>query len=107
MLDTFTEKTAKAHPDETVIFAIHNYWLSNRPLLELDLGVKYEQLENVSVVSIENLSDLKDLTNLTNATVCIDEIHMKKVKPDDLLAIKAKSLWIVIRDTNQDEAPEK
>ena len=107
MLDAFTEKTAKAHPDENVIFAIHKINSSIRPLLELDLEVKHEKLENVSVVSFEKLSELKDLTNLTNATVCIDEIHMRDVKPEDLLAIKAKSLWIVIRDTDQDEDPEE
>ena len=107
MLDAFTEKTAKAHPDENVIFAIHKYFLEARPLLELDLEVKHEKLENVSVVSFEKLSELKDLTNLTNATLCIDEINMRAVKPEDLLAIKAKSLWIVIRDTYQKKDPEE
>ena len=48
------------------------------------------------------------MTKLTNATVCIDEINVEYVKPEDLLAIKAKSVWIVIRDTDQrQENPEE
>ena len=62
------------------------------------MEVKHEKLKNVSVVTYNKLSELKN-ANLTNTTVCVDEIHMKYVKPENLLAIKAKSLWIVIRDT--------
>ena len=69
------------------------------------MEVKHEKLKNVSVVRFEKLSELK---GLTNATVCIDEIHMGDVKPEDLHAIQAKSLWIVIRDTDQEEGnPEE
>ena len=52
------------------------------------------------------LSELKN-ANLTNTTVCVDEINIKYVKPEDLRAIQAKSLWIVIRDTDQRGNPEK
>ena len=40
--------------------------------------------------------------NLTNChTVCVDEIAMGLVKPEDLHAIRSNSLWIVIRETNR------
>ena len=109
MLDAFAAKTAKENPEENVLFAI-NYTLSTaRSLLQLELEVKYEKLKlkNINVKSFRNLSELRDV-NLTNQTVCIDEIHMKYVNPKDLHAIKAKSLWIVIRDTDQErENPEE
>ena len=107
ILDAFARKTSKEHSSENVIFALHQTLSSNRPLLQLDLEVKFEKLTNVSVVTYTELSELKN-ANLTNATVCVDEIHMNKVKPEDLHAIQAKSLWIVIRDTNQSrENPEE
>ena len=107
MLDTFAMKMAKEHPDEKVTFAIYlPYTRSTRPLLQLDLEVKYESfnLENVSVVCFENLSELKD-ANLTNHYVCIDEISLSLLRPEDfleiLLEINPKSVWIAIRDTAQ------
>ena len=68
----------------------------------MDLEVKFEKLKltNLTVVSYENLSELTD-ANLTNHTLCLDEIWMNNMKPDDLEAIRVKSLWIVIRDTWQ------
>ena len=105
MLDAFVRKTAKEHPSENVIFAIHQRYSFERPLLQLDMEVKDEKLRNVSVVTYNKLSELKN-ANLTNTTVCIDEIHMKKVEPEDLHAIQAKSLWIVIRDTFQGNPEE-
>ena len=108
MLDAFTAKTAKENPEENVLFAIQR-WPSARPLLQLDLEVKYEKmkLKNVTVKSFEDLSELTD-ANLANQTVCIDEIWMGGVKPEDLHAIQAKSLWVVIRDTQQkEEDPEE
>ena len=108
ILDAFTKKTAKEHPDDVVTFAIHQLHSSARPLLELDLNVKYEKFKNVTVtVGLRKLSKLKH-PNLTNATVCIDELNMRDVKPEDLHAIKAKSLWIVIRDTyHEQKNPEE
>ena len=102
MLDAFAAKTAKEHPNEKVTFAIHQRYSLCRPLLQLDLEVKYEKakLKNVTVKTFTRLSELSD-ANLTNVTVCIDEISMERVKPEELQAIQAKSLWIVIRDTNQ------
>ena len=109
MLDAFTMKSAKEHPDENTIFAIHQTQPSARPLLQLDLEVKYEKLrlQNVTVVTFKNLSELTN-SDLTNANVCIDEINMRHVRPEDLRAIQAKSLWIVIRDIAQrQENPEE
>ena len=90
-------------PRENVTFAIHQDVLSARPLLQLDLEVKYEKakLNNVSVVTFTGLSELKD-ANLINDTVCIDEISMNYVTVEGLHAIEAKSLWIVVRETYQD-----
>ena len=107
MLDAFAAKTAKEHPNEKVTFAIQQRYSSCRPLLQLDLEVKYEKakLKNVTVKTLTRLSELSD-TNLTNATVCIDETDIGDVKPEELQAIQAKSLWIVIRDTNQQGNPE-
>ena len=101
MLDAFTMKSAKEHPDENLTFAIHQASSSPRPLLQLDLEVKYEnaRLQNVSVVTFEKISELAD-ANLLNHTVCVDEITMDRVKPEDLNAIQSRSLWIVIRDTH-------
>ena len=107
MLDTFAMKIAKEHPDEKVTFAIFlPYTRSTRPLLQLDLEVKYESfnLENVSVVCYDRLSELKD-ANLTNHYLCIDEISLSLLRPEDfleiLLEINPKSVWIAIRDTAQ------
>ena len=44
MLDAFTAKTAKENPEENVLFAIQR-WPSARPLLQLDLEVKYEKMK--------------------------------------------------------------
>ena len=107
MLDAFTIKTAKEHPEENVTFAIQQRESLPRPLLQLDLEVKYEKakIRNVSVTSFQNISELAD-ANLLNHTVCIDEISMWDVNPEDLHAIQARSLWIVIRETKE-ENPEE
>jgi hypothetical protein len=99
MLDGFTMKMAKEHPEENLIFAIHSF---SRPLLQLDLEVKYEKLRlnNVTVVTFRRLLELSD-ANLLNDTVCVDEIDLRYVKPEELNAIQARTLWIVIRNTNQ------
>ena len=108
MLDAFTMKMAKEHPEENLTFAIHKMLSKSRPLLQLDLEVKYEKLRlnNVTVVSFVKLSELSD-ANLLNDTVCVDEINMEDVKPEELNAIQARTLWIVIRDTNQRGNPEE
>lgn len=93
MLDAFTEKTAKENPEENVLFAIQKTHSSARPLLQLDLEVKYEKMKltNVTVKCFKDLSEL-NVANLTNQIVCIDEISMRDVRPEDLHAIEAKSL---------------
>ena len=108
MLDAFTMKMAKEHPAENLTFAIHKTDSDARPLLHLDLEVKYEKLRlnNVNVVTFEKLSELAN-ANLLNETVCVDELDMDVVKPEELLAIQAKCLWIVIRDTDQQGNPEE
>ena len=108
MLDAFTMKMAKEHPEENLTFAIHKTRSSASPLLQLDLEVKYEKLRlnNVTVVTFRRLSELSD-ANLLNDTVCVDEISMDEVKPEELNAIQARTLWIVIRDTRQDGNPEE
>ena len=98
MLDAFTMKSAKEYPDKNVIFAIHQSSSFARLLLQLDLEVKYEKLQNVTVLTFKQLSELTD-ANFLNHIVCIDEIDMRIVQLDDLNAINATSLWIVIRDT--------
>ena len=79
MLDAFTMKMAKEHPEENLTFAIHKNWSNARPLLQLDLEVKYAKLRlnNVTVVTFDRkLSELSD-ANLLNDTVCVDEIDMR------------------------------
>ena len=106
MLDAFAAKTAKEHPDQNVIFAIHQRKTSSvrpaRPLLQLDLEVKYEKakMKNVTVKTFRSLSELS-VANLTNFTVCVDEVDMEDVKPEELQTIQAKAVWIVIRKTRQ------
>ena len=68
---------------KNIIFAINQRYSYERPLLQLDMEVKHEKLTNVSVVTYTELSELKN-ANLTNTTVCVDEIYMEKVKPEDL-----------------------
>merc|ERR1719203_840556 len=99
---------AKEHPEENLTFAIHKSLSEPRPLLQLDLEVKYEKLRlnNVTVVTFEKLFHLSD-ANLLNDTVCVDEINMEDVKPEELNAIQARTLWIVIRNTNQEGNPEE
>merc|ERR1719464_809157 len=50
ILDAFSRKTAKEHPSENVIFALHQSLPYNRPLLQLNLEVEHEKLTNVIVV---------------------------------------------------------
>ena len=106
MLDVFATNTAKKNPEEKLIFAIHQTYPGQQPLLQLDLEAKYEKkLRNISVKTFTTISDL-DAASLTNATLCIDEIHMRDVKPEDLNGIIANSIWIVIRNTDK-ENPEE
>ena len=69
MLEILAIKTAKENPDENVVFGINQYsWA--RPLLQLDLEVKFEKLKlkHLTVFSYENLSELTDV-NLCNASM--------------------------------------
>ena len=104
MLDAFATNTAKKQAEEKVIFAIQQYFSDARPLLHLDLEAKYEKmkLRNITVNSFTKISDL-NVANLTNSTLCIDEIEMGNITPDDLNGLNAKSIWIVIRDTDPEE----
>ena len=72
------------------------------------MEVKYEKLRlnNVTVVTFAKLSELSD-ANLLNDTVCVEEIDLQDVNPEELNAIQARSLWIVIRETGQKENPEE
>merc|ERR1719491_221925 len=99
---------AKEHPEENITFAIQQPYSPARPLLQLDLEVKYEKLRlnNVTVVTFQKLSELSD-ANLLNDTVCVDEIDMRDVKPEELNAIQARTLWIVIRETGQQKNHEE
>ena len=60
MLDAFATKIAKDNPEKEVIFAIHNQYQSQRPLLQLDLEVKYEamKLNNISVKSFAEINEI-------------------------------------------------
>ena len=49
--------------------------------------------------------EIKDVCGI-NTTICIDEVRMKYVTPEDLLNIETKAKWIVIRDTRT-ENPEE
>ena len=93
MLDAFTMKMAEEHPDENLTFAIHKSYSYSRPLLQLDLEVKYEKLRlnNVTVVTFEKLSELSD-ANLLNDTVCVDEIDMEHVKPEEKIDDKGQGI---------------
>jgi hypothetical protein len=108
MLDAFTMKMAKEHPEENLTFAIHQSDPDARSLLQLDLEVKYEKLRlnNVTVVTFKTLFELSD-ANLLNDTVCVDEIDMSDVEPEELNAIQARTLWIVIRNTHRGGNPEE
>ena len=98
MLEAIASNTAKKWPKEKVIFAIHQNYSICRPLLQLDLEVKYEKkLNNITVKTFTEISDLND-TSTANATLCIDEIHLVG-NSEDLNSINAKSIWSVIRDT--------
>ena len=109
ILEAFATRIAKQE-QEDVIFAIHtpkkNLVSSARPLLQLDLEVKFDKLKRVTVKTFDILEDIQ-VSNLANTTVCIDEIEMKNVKPDQLNQFQAKALWIVIRDTDTKGNPEK
>ena len=44
MLETYVMKTAKENPDDAVIFAIQQPYSPNRPLLQLQFEVRFEEL---------------------------------------------------------------
>ena len=79
ILDAFATKMAKLQ-NGGVIFAIQKVNFAampnGRPLLQLELEVKFKNLKNISVHTFEKL-DSHDVVNWTNKTICIDEIHMK------------------------------
>ena len=107
MLDAFTTKTAKKNQDEKVVFSIHQYWSDGRPLLQLDLEARNQKMKNIDVTTFRNISDL-NIASLSNCTLCIDEISMKYINPLELNETNAKSIWMVIRETDtNEENPEE
>ena len=104
ILDGFATKMAKKYPDEHIIFAIYQDETGTRPLLHLSLEAKYEKLKlnNISVMTFNEIEELKDASS-ENLTLCVDEISMGDVNPEDLLGINAKSLWVVIRSAGSKE----
>ena len=105
MLEAFAARQANEHPKENVTFAIQQVHSHTRPLLQLDLEVQYENLKNVTVTKFTEINQLNHAST-TNTTICIDEITMFNVRPEDLHNIKSKNLWVVIRDT-WNENPEE
>ena len=91
MLEAFAARKAKEHRKENVTLAIHMFDYGTSPLLQLDLEVQYENLKNVTVTKFEKIREFNHAI-LTNSTICIDEIHMWYVRPEDLHNIKSKNL---------------
>ena len=75
--------------------------MTNMRLIRLP---KYESLnlDNLSVKTFKNLDELNNI-DLSNTVICIDELGLGGEdfpnSIDDLNNIKAKSIWLVIRDT--------
>ena len=105
MLEAFAARKASEKPNENVIFVIQQYCPSARPLLQLNLEVHYEKLKNVILTKSKNVENFNN-TYFINSTICIDEIFMNDVRPEDLHNIKSKNLWVVIRDTRNGNPEE-
>ena len=102
ILDAFVTKSSQ-NQEGDIIFGIHQVDNpSARPLLQLNLEVKYEKLKinNVSVKTFVKLESLKECfqNSAQNTPICLDEVYMQDIEPEELLKIKAKQLWIVVRD---------
>ena len=84
---------------------LHTLALRCRPLLQLQLEVRFEKIENVKVTTFDSFSEL-ELDDFTNGHICLDEVHEGYIALEDLKNISAKSIWIAIRDTKL-ESPEE
>ena len=103
MLDEFVRKTARRIKEEKALFAIQQYFPSSRPLLQLELKLKYEKFENVTIASFHQFEDIQ-WTNYSS--IAIDEVNFYDIRTKDIGEIQAKNLWVVIRDTLQDNPEE-
>ena len=112
VLDAFAIKTAKNHPQLNVIFAIFESNKDTNSLLQLQLEAKFESLnlDNLSVKTFDNLDELNNI-DLSNTVICIDELGLGgeffSNSIDDLNKIKAKSIWLVLRDTKESDSVTK
>ena len=96
MLETYVINTANENPKDDVVFAIHLEDSFDKPLLQLQFEVKFEELSNVTVKTFINLDELS-VENCENTHICIDEVDASNIPLEDLQKIHAKSIWIVIR----------
>ena len=74
-------------------------------MLKLELEIKYEQM-NLQNITVKSFQKLEEVTWSNYSFVCIDEINLFDVKVEELKKINAKGLWIVIRETVE-ENPEE
>ena len=74
-------------------------------MLKLELEIKYEQM-NLHNITVKSFQRLEEVTWNNYSYVCIDEINLYDVKVEELKKINAKGLWIVIRETVE-ENPEE
>ena len=61
ILETFAMKTAMEHSEENIFFGIQQFYTSARPLLELQIQVKFEQYKNFTVLRFNNIDELQFL----------------------------------------------
>ena len=99
MLDEFVRKTAIEFKEEKVFFAIQQYFPSSRPLLQLELKLKYEKLENITIASFHQFEDIQWKNY---SSIAIDEANFYDIRTKDIEEIESKNLWVVIRDTLKD-----
>ena len=103
MLDEFVRETATKFKEEKVLFAIQQYFPSSRPLLQLELKLKYEKFENVTIASFHQFEDIQ-WNNYSS--ISIDEVNFYDIRTKDIEEIEAKNLWVVIRHTFKDNPEE-
>ena len=77
----------------------------------MDMEIKYEEYENVMVKTFcRNLKEIKNEgDDWSNSYVFMDELDVSglptddDLKPKDLIEIQAKSVWVVIRQTQSED----
>ena len=82
-----------------MFFAIQQYFPSSRPLLQLELKLKYEKLENITFASFHQFEDIQWKNY---SSIAIDEANFYDIRTKDIEEIESKNLWVVIRDTLKD-----